>query len=154
MQDALNESYQHHCYLFDDVSWHRGGGDESTHLTSTFSTCHLSLVVEEGRPEFTPLSSCWKELSEGPYSVLHFNMLFTPTLNFISAIWCIRMKELLRNACSDSSDETDVLGNYQKCVGQRKDGYQMTHEQAPAAPTESTCVLYVSVSRWLQFRYS
>lgn len=30
----------------------------------------------------------------------HFSLLFTPTLYFISAIWCIRMKGLLGNACS------------------------------------------------------
>lgn len=49
----------------------------------------------------------------------------------------------------DGSEETDVLGNYKKYVGQRKHGYQMTHGQSP--PTESIDVFYVSVPGLLQF---
>ena len=32
----------------------------------------------------------------------------------------------------DDSDKTDVLGNYQKCAGQRKEGYPMTHRHSVA----------------------
>lgn len=63
------------------------------------------------------------------------------------------MKELLGDVCSEGSDETDVLGNYQKCAGQIKDGYPVAHGRSPATPTEPIYLFHISVPRLLQFRH-
>lgn len=55
------------------------------------STCRLS-------PHCHPVEKSCQRAPIPSYN--HFNLLFTPTLYFISAIWCIRMKELLGRANS------------------------------------------------------
>lgn len=75
--------------------------NESSCLAAMFSTCCLSLWEEGDSWQNAPRchsieKSCQRAL--GP-SYRHFNLLFTLTLYFISALWCRRMKELSGNAC-------------------------------------------------------
>lgn len=157
MQDRLNAAALINTIVISLMMYH---GTESVVMNPVVSppclqhaAFHLGSGGEESPARIHPIVILLKRVVRGPlFHPTIISICFTVQLYFISAIWCMRMKELLGNACSDGSDETDVLGNYQICAGKRKNGYQMTHGHSPATPTESIHVFCTSVPRLLQLR--